>query len=76
MKIAAKNLNNKHVKNKEDGEQIDLIDLDKFRFHDLRHNYATQLVALNIHTRLIQAQLGHKDARATRRYTRYRTRSA
>lgn len=35
----------------------------------MRHNYATQLVTLNVHTRLIQAQLGHKDGRAKRRYT-------
>lgn len=37
--------------------------------HDLRHNFATKLVTLNIHDRLIQAQLGHIDMRATRRYT-------
>lgn len=39
-----------------------------FSFHDLRHNYGTQLAALNTHTRLIEAQLGHKDYRSSRRY--------
>lgn len=37
--------------------------------HSLRHNFATKLVALNVHDRLIQEQLGHRDLRATRRYT-------
>jgi integrase len=69
VKEAAQNINNKREEEKSVGGKIELVTLDKFRFHDLRHNYATQLVALNIHTRLIQAQLGHKDARATRRYT-------
>lgn len=39
------------------------------RFHDLRHNYASQLVALNIHQRLIQAQMRHSDSRTTNRYS-------
>ena len=42
--------------------------VDKFPFHDLRHNYGTQLAALNTHTRLIEAQLGHSDYRSSRRY--------
>ena len=49
--------------------EAELVDLSTVTFHDLRHNYATQLVALNIHTRLIQAQLGHSDERSTHRYT-------
>lgn len=39
------------------------------RFHDLRHNYASKLVALNIHQRLIQAQMRHSDSRTTNRYS-------
>jgi len=42
--------------------------VDKFPFHSLRHNYGTQLAALNTHTRLIEAQLGHSDYRSSRRY--------
>lgn len=42
--------------------------VDKFPFHSLRHNYGTQLAALNTHTRLIEAQLGHSDYRTSRRY--------
>lgn len=43
--------------------------LENIRFHDLRHNYASQLVALNIHQRLIQAQMRHSDSRTTNRYS-------
>lgn len=42
--------------------------IEDFSFHDLRHNYGTQLAAVNTHTRLIEAQLGHKDYRSSRRY--------
>ena len=50
--------------------KIDAVkaDVDKFPFHSLRHNYGTQLAALNTHTRLIEAQLGHCDYRSARRY--------
>jgi integrase len=45
-----------------------LISVKGLRFHDLRHNYASQLVALNVHQRLIQAQMRHSDPRTTSRY--------
>lgn len=53
---------------KEDPE-ADLVNDINISPHDLRHNFATKLIALNVHDRLIQEQLGHKDLRATRRYT-------
>lgn len=37
-------------------------------FHDLRHNYATNLMMNNIHTSLIQGQLGQRDTKTTKRY--------
>lgn len=43
--------------------------MEDVRFHDLRHNYASQLVALNVHQRLIQAQMRHSDSRTTNRYS-------
>lgn len=62
---AGKTINASRLKENPNAE---LIDLKSITFHDLRHNYATQLVALNVHTRLIQAQLGHSDERSTHRY--------
>lgn len=44
------------------------IGLDETRFHDLRHNYGTTLAAAGIHQKLIEAMLGHKDYRSSRRY--------
>jgi integrase len=46
---------------------LDPITLD-ISFHGLRHNYGTRLAALNVHQRLIEAQMGHKDYRSSRRY--------
>lgn len=45
-----------------------LVGRTELHFHDLRHNYASQLVALNVHSRLIQAQMRHSDSRTTNRY--------
>jgi site-specific recombinase XerD len=44
------------------------IELNNVVLHDLRHNYATQLVAQNVHIRLIQQQLGHARLTSTQRY--------
>ena len=35
------------------------------RFHDLRHTYASQLLAENVHMKVVQAQLGHADIKVT-----------
>jgi integrase len=35
------------------------------RFHDLRHTYASQLLASNVHMKVVQAQLGHADIKVT-----------
>jgi hypothetical protein len=44
---------------------------ESIRFHDMRHNYASQLVALNVHQTLIQAQMRHSDAKSTSIYSPY-----
>lgn len=35
------------------------------RFHDLRHTYATRMVAAGAHPKLLQAQLGHTSINVT-----------
>jgi integrase len=43
--------------------------LDKeIRLHDLRHNFASQMVAQNIHISLVQAQMRHADMKTTAIY--------
>ena len=39
--------------------------LERTRFHDLRHTYASQLLAENVHMKIVQAQLGHSDIKVT-----------
>lgn len=39
--------------------------LNTKRFHDLRHTYASQLLASNVHMKVVQAQLGHADIKVT-----------
>lgn len=39
--------------------------LENVRFHDLRHNYASQLLALEVHMKVVQAQLGHANIKIT-----------
>ena len=40
-------------------------ELDGVRFHDLRHTYASLMIAAGAHTKLVQEQLGHTSPRIT-----------
>ncbi|MBI5417026.1 site-specific integrase [Candidatus Poribacteria bacterium] len=42
--------------------------IENFRFHDLRHCFASQLVQNKVDLFRVQQLLGHKDSRMTQRY--------
>lgn len=42
--------------------------LADLRFHDLRHDFASQLIMRGVHLRAVQMLLRHRDARMTTRY--------
>lgn len=43
--------------------------LTNFRFHDLRHTFASRLVQAGVRIRTVQELMGHKDIKMTMRYT-------
>ncbi len=43
--------------------------LKDFRFHDLRHSFASYLTMGGVNLRTVQTLLGHKDLRMTMRYS-------
>jgi len=43
--------------------------IEGFRFHDLRHTYASKLVRRGVPLRVVQAILGHADIKMTLRYS-------
>ena len=45
--------------------------LENFRFHDLRHTFATRLVQAGIDIYTVSKLLGHKDIRMTQRYSHH-----
>lgn len=43
--------------------------IENFRFHDLRHTFASHLVMAGVDIRTVQELMGHKDIRMTMRYS-------
>lgn len=48
---------------------LEHADIKDFRFHDLRHTFASRLVMAGENLRTIQELLGHKDIKMTMRYS-------
>ncbi len=48
---------------------MDILEIKDFRFHDLRHTFASHLAMKGWNLRTIQSLLGHKDPRMTQRYS-------
>jgi len=43
--------------------------IENFKFHDLRHTFASRLVMAGVDIRTVQQLMGHKDIRMTMRYS-------
>jgi integrase len=56
-----------HTKRSWDG-LVKAAGLSDFRFHDLRHNFASQLTMKGENLRTVQTLLGHADSKMTERY--------
>jgi len=52
-------------------ESRDRAGIPDFRFHDLRHTFATRLVQRGVHLYKVQRLLGHKTQHMTQRYAHH-----
>ncbi len=53
------------------GKALEKAEIQDFRFHDLRHTFATRLVQSGIDLYTVAKLLGHKDIRMTQRYAHH-----
>ncbi len=52
-------------------EALKRAEIDDFRFHDLRHTFATRLAQAGVDLYKIAKLLGHKDIKMTQRYSHH-----
>lgn len=80
LKEIGPQLNNQYLFSNEDGKHFVTIKtgfrgalkragIKDFRFHDLRHTFASRLVMAGVDIRTVQELMGHKDIRMTMRYS-------
>ena len=50
---------------------VDRAKIEDFRFHDLRHTFATRLAQAGVDLYKIAKLLGHKDIKMTQRYSHH-----
>jgi len=56
-------------------QAMDRAGVEEFRFHDLRHTFATRLAQAGVDLYTVAKILGHKDIRITQRYAHHSTES-
>lgn len=50
-------------------EAVERVEIENFRFHDLRHTFASRLVMAGVDLRTVQVLMGHKTINMTLRYS-------